>query len=177
MKLAIVMAMALAVGTTGSAPTEWLTKPQITGFVVGHEASNSEQSIRELVPAGETVHNWTIMITDQRLGGLARRATPRQFAELMARGLAESCPGGKVTKIIDFKIDQRPASQLYAECPLNPDTGKPEAFIGLLIAGKDDLHSRQVAWRKLPTLAETNWGEEILAGTRFCTEGTKTKGC
>jgi hypothetical protein len=96
---------------------------------------------------------------------------------MVANGMAESCPGGKVTKIVDLKIDGRPASQLYAECPLNPDTGKSEAFIGLLIAGKDDLHSRQVAWRKLPTLAETNWAEEILAGTRLCTPGNKARGC
>ncbi len=177
MKLALAMVLALAAGTTGSAPAEWLSKPPVTGFVIGYEASNSEQSIRELVPAGETVQDWTIMITDQRLGGLVKRATPRQFAELMAQGLGKSCPGGKVGKIIDFKIDQRPASQFYAECPINPDTGKPEAFVALLVAGKDDLHSRQVAWRKLPTLAEINWGEEILAGTRLCSAGSKAKGC
>lgn len=177
MKLGLMLLGLLSAAATAATPNEWLSKPAVTGFVVGHEAANDEQSIVELVPEGETVHNWSRMITDQRLGGLVKRAPPRQFAELMARGLAKSCPGGKVTKIIDLKVDGRPASQLYAECPLNPGTGKPEAFIGLLVAGKDDLHSRQVAWRKLPTLAEINWAEEILAGTRLCTTGSKAKGC
>ncbi len=177
MKLALALVGLLSAAATAATPAEWLSKPEVPGFVVGHEASNAEQSIVELVPEGETVHNWSRMITDQRLGGLVRHATPRQFAELMAQGMAQSCPGGKVTQIIDLKIDQRPAAQLYAECPLNPDTGKPEAFIGLLIAGKDDLHSRQVAWRKTPTLAETNWAETILARTHLCTAASKAKGC
>lgn len=177
MKLGLILAGLLSAAAPAAAPAEWLSKPEVAGFVVGYEASNAEQSILELVPQGETVQNWSAMITDQRLGGLAKRATPRQFAELMANGMAKGCPGGKVTRIIDLKIDQRPAAQLYAECPLNPDSGKPEAFIGLLVAGEDDLHSRQVAWRKLPTLAEVNWAEEILAGTRLCTAGSKAKGC
>lgn len=177
MKLALALAGLLSTSVTAAAPAERLSKPDVNGFIVGYQASNAEQSIVELVPAGETVHNWSTMITDQRLAGLARRATPRQFAELMARGMAQGCPGGKVTRIVDFKIDQRPASQLYAECPLNPDTGKPEAFIGLLIAGEDDLHSRQVAWRRLPSLTDTNWAETILAGTHLCAPGGKAKGC
>lgn len=177
MKLGLALAALLSAASTGATPAEWLSKPEVTGFIIGYEAMNAEQSIVERVPNGETVHNWTTMITDQRLGGLARRVSPRQFAELMASGMAENCPGGKVTKIVDLKIDQRPASQLYAECPLNPETGKPEAFVGLLIAGKDDLHSRQVAWRRLPSLADTKWAETVLAGTHLCTPGSKAKGC
>lgn len=177
MKLAIAMAVALAAGTTGSVPAEWLTKPQVSGFVVGHEASDSQQSIREYVPQGESVHNWTRMVTDQRFVDFSEIATPREFAEEMARGVAKGCPGGTASAIVNFRIDGRDAARMRADCPRNPDTGKPEVFWIVLIAGERDLHSRQAAFRRIPDARDVAWAEGVIAATRLCKPGMAAKGC
>src|SRR5688572_17080626 len=71
---------------------EHLASPALPGFIVGYDAGNDQQSIREEVPAGETVADWTRMVTTQRFAGLASRVTPIQFLQLMARQLGGACP-------------------------------------------------------------------------------------
>lgn len=170
--------LAIVAMSVGAAPAaERLSDPDVAGFVIVYEAANAEQSIRELVPQGETVVAWSRMITDQRFVGLASKVSPVRFAGIVGDGLVGSCPGGKAGRIIEFRIDGHPAAQMRADCPRNPATGEPETFLMLLIAGEQDLHSRQVAWRKVPSLPETNWGEEVLARTRLCTPGKTAPGC
>jgi hypothetical protein len=174
MKLAVGLALLMA---GGAASAEHFSDPGVTGFVVGYEAANAEQSIRELIPQGETVQDWSRMITDQRFAGLVRLTTPKQFAGVMTEGLEKSCPGGMAGPIAEFKRHGRPAATMRADCPRNPATGKPETFLMVLIAGEKDLHARQVAFRKLPDAAETKWAEDILARTRLCVAGQKAAGC
>lgn len=156
---------------------EFLSPHGVSGFKLGYEADTAEMSIREYVPEGESVQDWTRMITDQRFTDLNPVFTPEDFARVVGRGLGESCPGAKAGKIARFKVAGRAAAQMQADCPRNPGTGKPETFIILLIAGDRDLHARQVAWRKVPSLQEINWGEEVLAATRLCQAGQTAKGC
>lgn len=177
MKLALVLLGLLSAAATAATPADWLTRPAVTGFVVGHEAGDSQQSIREYVPQGETVHNWTRMVTDQRFIDFVELATPQEFAEEMARSLPKGCPGGKASVVTSLKIEGRNAARMRADCPRNPDTGKPEVFWIVLIAGERDMHSRQVAFRRIPTAADTAWAEGVIAATRLCRPGSKAKGC
>ena len=165
------------VALTGTAVAgELLSGHGQAGFKLGYAATNAEQSIREFVPAGESVQDWSRMITDQRFTDRAKVFRPEAFAAVVAKGLRAGCPGGKAGKIVRFKIAGHAAARMRADCPRNPATGKPETFIMLVIAGSRDLHSRQVAWRRVPSLADINWGNEVLAGTRLCTPDSKSCG-
>lgn len=161
--------VALLAGTaTASAPIERLSAPAVQGFVVGYEAANHEQSVRELVPEGETVEDWSRMITDQRFFGMTARITPVQFANLIKESVEANCTGSRVSSVIALHVNGRPAAKMRADCPNSKVTGKPETFFMLLISGKQDMHGRQVAFTKLPNPKEVDWAEGILAKTRLC---------
>ena len=52
-----------------SAAAEHLASQEVPGFVVGYRVANDREDIREEVPAGETVQDWTRMVTTQRFAG------------------------------------------------------------------------------------------------------------
>ncbi len=46
---------------------EWVGLPPVEGFVVGYQQTAGPQSIEERVPRGETVQDWSRMITTLKL--------------------------------------------------------------------------------------------------------------
>jgi hypothetical protein len=166
---------------SGLAPTaaqaEHLASQAVPGFVVGYEAGNSEQSIREEVQDGETVQDWTRMVTTQRFGGAATRLTPTAFIDVVTRNLLQGCPGATTGRVVTSSIGGRPAARFRADCPRVSQTGKPETFILLAITGEQDLLVKQVAFRRVPTAADIRWGEEILGAVAFCATGNDAGAC
>lgn len=152
-----------------------LSQAALPGFVLGHEANDAAMDFAEWVPTGETVQAWTRMVTMIRLDSL--RVTPQQFNQLMTDGLAKSCPGATVSEVSTAEIDGRPAARFRGDCPRNPATGKPEVLFHLAIAGTNDLHIRQVAFRHAPSADEVRWADGILTATRWCALGSKATGC
>lgn len=175
--LTLFASSAMIVVGTAPAAAEELVSPALPGFVVGHEAANDEQGIREEVPAGETVEDWTRMVTTQRFGGGAGRTSPTAFLENMVANLAAACPGSQTSRILNGTRSGQPAAQMRAFCPMFARTGKPEAFIILAIAGTTDLHVKQVAFRREPTSDDIAWGESVLAAVTYCDTGQAGDGC
>jgi hypothetical protein len=140
-----------------------LVSPALPGFVVGYEAGNDEQSIREQVPSGETVEEWTRMVTTQWFGGAATRLTPTEFLAVIARNLSAACPGARTSRVVTGSMVGSPTARFRADCPLLAQTGKPETFIMLVISDGKDLHVKQVAFRRDPTAADLQWADEVLA--------------
>jgi hypothetical protein len=141
-----------------------LVSPSLSGFVVDYEAGNAEQAIREEVPKGETVQQWTRMVTTQWFAGVSTRLTAAQFLQNVAGGLEQSCPKATTTKPVLGTRSGRPSAQFRANCPYLASTGKPETFYMLAIAGPSDLHVKQVAFRRVPSAADAKWAETFLAG-------------
>lgn len=152
-----------------------LSPAALPGFVLGYENNDATMDFAEWVPTGETVQAWTRMVTMIRLDSL--RVTPQRFNQMMTEGLAKSCPGATVSDVSTADIDGRPATRFRGDCPRNPATGKPEVLFHLAIAGTNDLHIRQVAFRHVPSADEVRWAEGILGATRWCAMGSKAKGC
>lgn len=163
---------AVAVADTG----ERLVSPALPGFVVGHSAGNAEQSIREEVPHGETVEAWTRMVTTQRFGGLAARATPAAYAGNILASVPQACPGAKTSPVARLTVAGRDAARFQVDCPRSAG-GKPETFILLAIAGRSDMHVKQVAIRGGTTAASLAWGRNFLAATTLCAAGDKSPAC
>ena len=175
--LALLAASAGLLLGASPAAAERLASPGLPGFVVGHEAANDQQSIREEVPAGETVDDWTRMVTTQRFGGAASRLTPTGFLEVITRNLMAACPGAQTSRVLTGTRGGHPSAQIRAFCPLLAQTGKPEAFIMLAIAGDSDLHVKQVAFRRVPSDDDIEWGEALLAAVAFCETGQDDNAC
>ena len=177
-RLATTLAVSLPLLSAASpAAQEHLAAPDLPGFVTGHEAANEQQSIREEVLSGETVQNWTRMVTTQRFAGMPARVHPALFLDGMARMLSASCPGATTSRPVYIVRSGQAAAQLRADCPLLAETGKPETFIILAVTGNTDLHVKQVAFRGVPTDAGIRWGEEFLAGVSFCSAADSSEVC
>ncbi len=133
--------------------------PAAPGFIVAYRAGGQSGEIVEQVPKGESVQNWTRMITLQRFTAGASRMSAAQILDRMAAGLQASCPGGRISG----RRQSGGLAQMRADCPNNPATGKPETFFAKALPGKSDMHMVQVAFRRVPTAADVRWAESYLA--------------
>ena len=159
------------------AAQERLIAPAQPGFVVGYSAANAQQSIREEIPAGETVQAWSRMITTQRFMGLARGATPETYARNTLAGLPRACPGARISPVASLRVSGRPAARFQVDCPRSAG-GRPETFILLAVsAPSGDMHVKQVAWRGGTTPQVLAWGRSLLAGVALCTAAERAPRC
>lgn len=171
--LAFGAATSAAPTMAGTVEAERLGSPALPGFVVGYSAGNDEQSIREEVPRGQTVEAWTRMITTQRFAGLAARATPAIYARNILASLPRSCPGAIASPIAALTVSGHPAARFQVDCP----RGGGETFILLAVAGRADMHVKQVAFRGRTSPAGFAWARTFLAGTVLCAPGSRVPAC
>jgi hypothetical protein len=165
-------------GSALAAPAagERLVAPALPGFVVGYTAGDATRSIKEEVPKGETVERWTRMVTTQRFGGLAAKATPAVYAKNIVAGIPQACPGAAISPVAALTVAGRAAARFQVDCPRNAQ-GQAETFILLAIAGKADMHVKQVAFRGRKNAADLTWARTFLAGTVLCGAGDKVPAC
>lgn len=177
MTIGLTMMAAAAGAAAMAAPAaERLASPPLPQFVVGYQAGNAEQSIREEVPRGETVQAWSRMVTTQRFTGLAARATPAQYAGNILAALPRSCPSAQRPPVASLTVSGRPAVRFEVDCPAAPGRQR-EMFILLAIAGRSDMHVKQVAFRGNPTPQNLAWGRGFLSSTVLCQPGVRQAGC
>lgn len=148
------------------APTEeaWLVWPHAEGFVVGSHQVAANGSIEEQVPAGETVDDWSRIITSMEIPG---DQSGEHFTDELAKGWKAACPGGKaVSQIVlaDFRV----TIESRMDCPLNLGTGKPETMFMRIFPAQRRLFVLQVAFRHVPAAAEVTWAETQLSAAVLC---------
>ena len=143
-------AASLGVGQSAIEAENLLVSPP-KDFVVGFKASHDNHSMTEFVPAGQTVDDWTEILTVQ----LWRQATvdPATFLRDVGGRFIKDCPGTGVDKggIHTGQVNGYVVSMLLLRCPNNPTTGKPETTAFRVIKGNDTLYSVQYAWRSVPS--------------------------
>ena len=151
-------------------PPEWVGQAPLPGLEIVHQLAGNGSLIVERVPPGETIMRWTRMVTNQRFAGeIAAGGTLDQWHRGYMIGLRQACPGFRASGPARLQIEGRPAIQLRGDCPRNPATGRPETFFLRAIAGRADLHLAQVAFRNVPSAAETAWALEHVASVTLCT--------
>jgi hypothetical protein len=152
------LAVFLAVmGFAGAAPAraalqdENLLVSMPQGFKVGSSTRQGNMDMQEWVPVGETVDNWSTLITVQIFHHLTA-VTPQAFVGRIATGWKSACPGGAAIDVQEGVENGYGYSFWTLTCPLNPQTRKPENMWTKVMAGSDALYSVQYANRK--TLAK-----------------------
>jgi hypothetical protein len=172
----------LAFTSVMALPTEdRVIAPDLDRWVIGYEAHNATQAIREEVPEGESVKDWTRMVTTQRFGGLAALTTPENYVGTITRGVERKCPGALISPIRSLNMTGtgtgRPAVRVTIDCPVLAETGKRETFVLEATAGTFDMLVKQVAFRGPHTAADMAWASRFLDALIYCAGGTTVSGC
>jgi hypothetical protein len=172
----------LAFTTAMALPTEdRVIAPDLDRWVIGYEAHNYREAIREEVPEGESVKDWTRTVTTQRLGGLASLTKAENYVETIARSVERKCPGAQVGAIRPLAISGsgtgRPAVRVTIDCPVLAETGERETFLLEATTGTFDMLVKQVAFRGPHTAADIAWANQFLDALIYCAGGTTLSGC
>jgi hypothetical protein len=173
---------AYAEGFIAIAPvfSQIVTMPVPDGFEPAYEDANADSYINEAVLAGETVNDWSQMIT---LTGIRAMASvdPNQvsvdFAEYLADQYAGACPD-TFNAVALNPPSIRGARGVFAGflgCGDN-GAGQSEAMTFLVLVGESDVYSLQWAERgplsgSGPEYDETQWSPrlgELTAAARIC---------
>jgi len=120
-------------------------------FKSAYAKANGPSYIQESVPEGETVDEWTQMITVTGVKGLASKPdfSPKKFAEDMAGRMKGRCPNSfSAASIFDGKIGGHDAFAAVLSCGTSPlAAGHNESFLVTVIKGDSDYYTVQWAER------------------------------
>ena len=125
-RVSLCMALALAAVAGHAAAVEQVQLPPMKGYQQAHQSTDAQGNrITEYVPQGQTVQDWTDMVTvnDAPNGG---HVSPREFLGIIEAGWRMACPAAQSHWIREGEEGGRPFALLMLSCPLNPGTGKPE---------------------------------------------------
>jgi len=145
------------------------------GYKVGHQQRNDKQLISEMVPAGETVENWTEMVTVQIFLGL--KGSLQEAQDHIADGWLKACPKGLRVPIVETTENGYPVSLWQLSCPDNPQTGKPEWAWFKALRGNDSLYLVQKAFRFEPSKEQITTWIRFLKTVAVCDSRLPDRAC
>jgi hypothetical protein len=138
-----------------------------SGFKIGFQDSRGGVSIQEWVPQGETVQNWSEMVTVQLFRNRPDLA-PRTMLDTIQRGWLNACKGSAPAPIMTGKANGYESATMVLHCPFNGETGKPETTAFRAIRGRDSFYVVQRAVRAVPEAGRLERMESYLAGVSVC---------
>ena len=164
-----VAACLAATAAWAAPPREWIGQAALPELVVAFQNVGGGSLIVERIPPGETVQQWTRMVTTQRFAGtIARGGSLEEWRQYMVGALANACQRARSSEPNRLTVGGRPAIEFRGDCPLNPGTGQPETYFIRAIEGTADLHVAQVAFRRVPSAADAEWARAHLATVTLC---------
>ena len=133
--------------------------------------------LTEMVPKGESVDNWTEMVTTQVfLGGVPQR-TPAAILEALSAVWIRNCQGAEIQHIRKGTENGYPFAFWMQTCPKNPMTGKPEIALLRAIQGNDSFYVVQKAWKYAPADEEIAVWSRFMSGVSVCDSRMKGREC
>jgi hypothetical protein len=153
---------------------------QPVGFVPGSESTNAGNYIREAVPRGQTVKQWTQMITVTGAKGLAAKPemSPALLAGYIADGFRKACPDTfAAASLGETEIGGHKGFAAVASCGTVSEGGttRSEAALILTIKGASDYYTiqwaqRAPAVRHVPVIDKAAWAKRLeqLSPIRLC---------
>jgi hypothetical protein len=123
------------------------------GYKIGFSTQNEKMRITEMVPAAETIENWTEMVTVQIFFG-PPVATSENFESEMVKSWQAACPGSEYNRIRQGSENGYPFLLWLLTCESNPATGKPEITWFKAIRGADSFYLLQKAFKFEPSQAQ-----------------------
>jgi hypothetical protein len=145
----------------GSGPPESLMMPFTfeggnLAWNVGHEAGNAVLRVVELVRPGETVDNWTELVTVQTFNKAVDVGTVESQVASFQRDLAARCSGATLEAIPEHSTDR-----LYESNVINCKSGDDEHNLTRIIDGRANRFIVQYAVRRTKTMTPERRAEWI----------------
>ena len=149
------------------------------GFVAGFESTAATNYIQEFVPHGESVEQWSQMITLTGAKDQARdpASAPMQFAGKIAQQYSKACPKTFSSQVVGtLQISGHDAVVALLGCgSVRSVTPRSEVAMVVAIKGKSDMYTIQWAERsapmeQAPPLDNVKWGSRFqqLNRIRIC---------
>jgi hypothetical protein len=188
-------ATAQTIITVPPMPTEFLTQPpmEITesgsglenenlltglpeGFKVGYQAEQNKQTITEMVAEGESVDDWTTMVTVQVYLG-ETNTTPAQAQQTLTDSWFNACENSNSSPVADGTENGYNFILWQLYCPVNPATQKVEYTYMKAIQGNDSFYLVQVAFRHEPSGDEVTQWMNYLKQVYACDSRIPERAC
>jgi hypothetical protein len=167
---------ASAAATDGGLQDENVLLPQPEGFKVGFHNRQTQMETTEYLPAGETVDDWSRMITEQ-IFFRRRNVDPDDLPNFMVKSWSGACPGGVGERTGRTNENGYPVATWRFRCPMNTQTHKPETMWMKVISGADALYSVQYAYRRAPSDDLARPAMAYLQGVKVCDTRTPEHPC
>ncbi len=142
-------------------------------FQVVHSNDSGQSFIQEAIPHGESLDNWSQMITVTGAKGMAdqARATPRLMAEMIASGYQKACPESfKAAKVKEGRLNGGDAFTVLVGCGEVKSGSRTVSEVALIttIKGAKDMYTVQWSERGSATsvdklFEQTNWLQRLSA--------------
>jgi hypothetical protein len=164
-------ALALLIATCLASPAPALENENLLvtmppGYKVGFNKRAQNQAITEMVPSGETVENWTEMVTVQIYFGL--KGSIVGYRAKMEKDWANVCAGAQSAPVGGGLVNGYTTMTWRQTCPLNKQTGKPEITWFKAIAGNDSFYVVQKAFKFEPAAEKAAEWVKYLDGVSVC---------
>jgi hypothetical protein len=176
LKLSLLLASLIARPAAAEFINENLLTTLPSGYHVGFEDKNNSRQIAEWVPAGETVDNWTEMVTVQIFYRL--KVPPDAFMRDLEKRWRGDCPGARDAQPIASVVENGYPSLVWLlNCPQNPATGKPEITWFKAIQGNDSFYVVQKAFKFAPSKEQITKWVGYLKAVRVCDSRLPDRAC
>ena len=174
--LAALLSFALSSAAWAELKDENLLQSLPPGYKIDFQAKQGNMLMTEMVPEGESVKDWTEMVTTQVFLGL-KTATPEQFQALMQQRWLAACKGGAAAPVAKGEENGYPFALWLLSCPSSPATGKPEVTWFKAIKGNDSFYVVQKAFRFEPTQEQVNQWIQYLRSVSVCDTRLPERAC
>jgi hypothetical protein len=146
------------------------------GFKVDYQAEEGNQTITEMVAEGESVEDWTTMVTVQVFLGKTD-TTPEQAQNILTNDWFNACANSETYPVADGAENGYNFVLWQLYCPLNSATQKPELTYMKAIQGNDSLYLVQVAFRFEPSEADVTQWINYLKEVKVCDSRIAEQAC
>ena len=145
------------------------------GYKIDFQQRAGDMLISEMVPAGQTVHDWTEMVTVQVFHDL--KVAPEQFKARIDKEGPAACAGIESHPVAQGDENGYTYMVWLQSCPLNGATGKPEITWFKAIAGKDSFYVVQLAFKAWPSKEQITSWMRYLGSVKVCDTRLPERAC
>ncbi len=131
-------------GAEGELVDENLITKVPAGYKLGFQQATDQMKMMEFIPEGESVEDWSEMITIQMFDPANRN---EEFYERLDSLVKEACEDGSTHVTATREENGYPVKVFQMYCPENLKTGMGEVTFLKTIEGKDKFYVVQKAWR------------------------------
>lgn len=154
---------------------ENLLAPLPAGYKVDFQERKGNVAISEMVPSGQSVQNWTEMVTVQIFFGM--KSTPQQFRAQLEKRWAEACPDNRFGEIDKDVQNGYPTLIWLQACALNKATGKPEVTWFKALQGNDSFYLVQKASKFMPSQEQVTPWMQYFQRVTVCDSRIAARAC